>query len=1262
MAKIAGPEHYGQNYTKVTDNIGHYCTYQFNDYGNTTAVYNDRGQALFGRYAKDKNPNAMANQLQMSSRLQDTVINLLPNPSFETTSGWNGGYQTNTDASSGIYSMKISDANKRVDTTATVAGGKIYTLSGAFKATAGAEARLFITAGNTTVYSEKANINSWNRVELSIEVPMGVTSVTIGAEHTGTGDVYLDDFQFECADAASRYNLVTDSDITAESPLWKYNYGGGGDKRITVSGERGHLDTNAIQLDASYFVEKYAYQEIKIPEGKAGDYFTFGTWVKSGSVPQDNTRFPGDNLTRRDGIKVEIFNGDNLIKEETVLVNDASRDWQFISGTIRPGAAYTRVVVKLLHEYNHNCSYYDGVQVFRESFGYNYEYDDNGNLTKIIDLNGNETTYEYASGTSDVSKIHLPSGNTFSYTYNVSRNLVNSISATGVSTSHTYDEFGNCTITRITHGENGTGIQSDLTYTPDGNLTASITSDNRKTTVYNNDTDRSLLSSVVDPNGNATLYTYDVMNRLSNIASNDTSISYTYSDDRMYSSAHSAGIPTSYQFNYGVAGLVDSVVVGTGDKYKLTENTYNPDTWTLASQKYGNGNEWHYYYTDYGDIAGKYYEIYPYISKANEYRYFYNNAGQLARVESGEAMLDDQNNITSRFLYNIEKYYYNENNMLNRVILVNALGNVDSEVYWEYNQNNNATRIYGTVSGHDFSYNFGYDDDKQPTTTNYGLTNHVLSYDSLGRHNKTEIRNDEVERLRTDYSFSTVNGNETTQVSQLTNTYGNKTDVLNYTYDANGNILSISDGLKTVSYTYDRLNQLISEKNEFANKSWTYSYDSGGNILSKVEYNNATASGSGITVTYGYTDNQWGDLLTAVDGVNYSYDLSGNLINDGKFNYEWAYGRQLVCVYQDMLSYEYSYNKDGLRTSKNGTLMSGYQYRGNLLVSDTSMSTFDTLYFHYDNNDDIIGFTYKGTSGSSLDGEYYYVKNLQGDIIGILDAAGSLVASYSYDAWGNILTISDNEIAKRNPIRYRGYYYDTETGLYYLQSRYYNPQIGRFINGDTYVNTEQGLLSLNMFLYCENNPVVNKDESGTVYHLVIGAAIGASMNILSSWMLAKTLGNEYKFENVLVDGLSGAASGALSASGLGRYAQMAGAGALTIVTSIYSECRGDGLTVHDVAPIATKAMVSATITGLGGSGFSSDKKISKAMNVIDSNFVSSLSKDGWRARRTINRVYSTIRPQVQKSGMVSWLGTNLSNLTNELLPNLPKFFANKETQ
>lgn len=116
---------------------------------------------------------------------------------------------------------------------------------------------------------------------------------------------------------------------------------------------------------------------------------------------------------------------------------------------------------------------------------------------------------------------------------------------------------------------------------------------------------------------------------------------------------------------------------------------------------------------------------------------------------------------------------------------------------------------------------------------------------------------------------------------------------------------------------------------------------------------------------------------------------------------------------------------------------------------------------------------------------YYYVLNAQGDVSAILDSSGKLAASYDYDAWGNC-TVYDSSakvsadptsIANLNPLRYRGYYYDAETGFYYLQSRYYDPAICRFINADTFATTDaNGFLSANMFAYCENNPIIGVDK------------------------------------------------------------------------------------------------------------------------------------------------------------------------------------------
>jgi len=112
---------------------------------------------------------------------------------------------------------------------------------------------------------------------------------------------------------------------------------------------------------------------------------------------------------------------------------------------------------------------------------------------------------------------------------------------------------------------------------------------------------------------------------------------------------------------------------------------------------------------------------------------------------------------------------------------------------------------------------------------------------------------------------------------------------------------------------------------------------------------------------------------------------------------------------------------------------------------------------------------------------YYYATNLQGDVTAIVNTSGTAVVTYTYDAWGNILSTGGtmaSTLSAVNPLRYRGYVYDQETGLYYLQSRYYNPALGRFINGDAFATTGQGLLGNNTFAYCQSNPVAFRDDAG----------------------------------------------------------------------------------------------------------------------------------------------------------------------------------------
>ena len=150
-------------------------------------------------------------------------------------------------------------------------------------------------------------------------------------------------------------------------------------------------------------------------------------------------------------------------------------------------------------------------------------------------------------------------------------------------------------------------------------------------------------------------------------------------------------------------------------------------------------------------------------------------------------------------------------------------------------------------------------------------------------------------------------------------------------------------------------------------------------------------------------------------------------------------------------------------------------------VGGTVLST-KTLDFFYDDSGRPFAFNYS-VDGSDFE-TYYYILNLQGDVVQIIDANGVMQAEYVYSPWGEIIS-AEGDLAEINPLRYRGYYYDSETGFYYLQSRYYDPENHRFINADSYASTGQGFLGVNMFAYANNNPIIFGDAAGTVVDVVI---------------------------------------------------------------------------------------------------------------------------------------------------------------------------------
>jgi RHS repeat-associated protein len=277
-------------------------------------------------------------------------------------------------------------------------------------------------------------------------------------------------------------------------------------------------------------------------------------------------------------------------------------------------------------------------------------------------------------------------------------------------------------------------------------------------------------------------------------------------------------------------------------------------------------------------------------------------------------------------------------------------------------------------------------------------------------------------------------------------------------------------------YEYNEINELKRENNPITNKCILYSYDVGGNIIRKTEYPYKTDISLGTpikTINYTYDDSNWKDKLTSYDGKNITYDQIGNPLTYDGYTYAWEQGRQLKAISGNGKNLEFKYNDAGIRTEKkyNG-VVTKYHLVGDKVTYEDNGS--DKIYYTYDSSAHLVSMNLNGV-------EYYYIRNAQGDIIGLFDKSGAQVVSYTYDTWGKLISIDGSlkdSVGVKNPYRYRGYRYDTETGLYYLQSRYYNPEWGRFINADGIIGQTGELLGHNLFMYTKNNPVNMSDKSG----------------------------------------------------------------------------------------------------------------------------------------------------------------------------------------
>ena len=509
----------------------------------------------------------------------------------------------------------------------------------------------------------------------------------------------------------------------------------------------------------------------------------------------------------------------------------------------------------------------------------------------------------------------------------------------------------------------------------------------------------------------------------------------------------------------------------------LTAFDYGTNNNILQKVTYGNGQTVNYNYDKYGNVKELFYNgklAFSFLSDKTgsvmrhkdfvnnrQYDYDYDTTGRLVRqVKTDISKSDAENKFVSAYEY-------------------------------DYDLNNNITKLASKNGDSSIVHSFTYGKDNLLTAYSSDVSSKVTyTYDGLNRQTKSSVA------LKTplDMSYTYYDSNRgenftTTKIKE--ETIGK--DTYKYEYDTNGNITDIykkvnNDWQRLYLYEYDEFNQLITSCDYINQKQYRYDYDEAGNILTET-VSRIGAHGQlydSRVNTYGYDDANWGDKLTSYNGETITYDEIGNPLSyrDG-MTMSWLNGRKLTTLQSGNDSISYKYDSNGVRTSKtvNGVEYT-YEYLNSQLMHETrGEKVFD---YCYDANGQLYAVSYKANSSTDAV-TYYYAHNWRGDITSIYDGDGNMVAKYEYDDWGNVLTVTDANnseitdpahIANLNPFRYRSYYYDSESGLYYLMSRYYDPVVHRFLNADGYFQSGDNILDTNMNAYCQNNPIMNSDPTG----------------------------------------------------------------------------------------------------------------------------------------------------------------------------------------
>ena len=890
--------------------------------------------------------------------------------------------------------------------------------------------------------------------------------------------------------------------------------------------------------------------------GKKGDTFMVNAWGRGTCLPETD-----NDKNRRFGVEVVFVAADDTTDVHYTNFSPDILDWQFLSDIYVAKKDYSKVKISYTYCKNANTAYFDGLSLYREEFGQTYTYDDKNNLVSAVDSQKNATKFEYNAG-SDLTGITDPKGSKYTYTYDKKHNVTSGKSSMGILNRLVYDDKGNITRSGVVKpDETEKGIWVERTFTADKNHVSAVTDAEGNKVQYEWDTSRDLLRSLTDGEGNKLSYGYDKAERLISVSQNVTVDGkkqvvkniYTYTKDRLAGIEHNG---FNYGFTYDVFGNTTAASIAGN---QVISYEYEAQNGKLLKTIYANGDEIRYTY----DTQDRFSISYLKPAGSSEQRlnsYIYNKEGNLCKVT---------NHLSG-------KTYELDYDFLDRLMRVRDESGVCYE--YTYDANNQMIRMFHTDGRAKLTTGYTYDKDgREKEVRVAGKFTRSTDYDNLGRVTKQ--------------SFSAENGDTSMSMTyKYPDAEKNKEYALpsemdvqecsySYKYDRNGNITEIqrvphkgsTEKILKDTFQYDERNQLIRENSQSQDKTIVYAYDQGGNLKSVKEYayTEGTLPETPVHEETGTYSSTWKDQLLNWDGTAMTYDAVGNMLTRGDTVYTWTMGRKLACVDNGRKA-QYFYDHTGARVKKvvDGVI-TNYHMAGDLLASETCNG--GTTWYVYDSGANLVAIIIAGKY-------YYYVRNVQNDIVALVDDSGKTVVNYVYDSWGKLLSITGSlkdTVGIQNPFRYRGYYYDNETGMYYLKNRYYDPGLRRFIGSDAITTVEASLETFhnrNLYIYCNQNPIVRSDSKGNIWQVLLAGAVGAGISLGYQLVFEKKELNMKTVAQATLDGIVMAVGASAATVGW------------QIVTNVATSVISGIMNEDDGMEIACQATVSGALAYFGGKG------------------------------------------------------------------------------